>query len=315
MATGNVSLLDTAKNMAPSREKAAILTYATTSHVLAHLPLEAQPTGVKKWKLVNDIAYTTSAAAYRNIGSEYTATKTPTSNFAANVKIAGGRVQLDRVLKKLSPENISIERRGQIAANARRITIDIFEGSGGSAIWGIDNWINVSTVFANQSMDMGTASTGGLITEDGLDEFLTLLNVIPGQTFIYCNDAPSRRIKKLSRGQGTASSGGYFYNVNYRPEEFGFFAGMYDGIPIIPLVDGKGTDMLSNTEGDGSSTTLYGVTYGDENYTGFQQSPMEFIDMKEVSVLEAFDLEHLMNAVPQNIKCIARMRYVKNAVS
>ena len=172
MATGNVSLLDTAKNMAPSREKAAILTYATTSHVLAHLPLEAQPTGVKKWKLVNDIAYTTSAAAYRNIGSEYTATKTPTSNFAANVKIAGGRVQLDRVLKKLSPENISIERRGQIAANARRITIDIFEGSGGSAIWGIDNWINVSTVFANQSMDMGTASTGGLITEDGLDEFL-----------------------------------------------------------------------------------------------------------------------------------------------
>ncbi len=314
MATGNVSLLDAAKNMPDSREKAAILTYATTSHVLTHMPIESQPNGTKKWKVQADLAYSTSASAYRNIGSQFTATKTPTQPFAANIKVAGGRVQLDRALKTLAPANIAVERTGQLAANARQITIDVFEGGGGSAIWGIDNWITNSTIFASQSMNMGTASAGGLITEDGLDELISLQNVIPGQTFMYMNDAPARRVKKLSRGQGTPASGGYIYNVNYRPEEFGFFAGMYDGIPIIPMKDGKGTDMLSNVEGDGSSTTVYMVTYGPDNYTGFQAAPMKFIDMTEISVLEAFDLEHYMNAVPQSIRCVSRMRYVKNAV-
>jgi hypothetical protein len=103
--------------------------------------------------------------------------------------------------------------------------------------------------------------------------------------------------------------------VNYRPEEFGTFAGQYDEIPVITMKDGKGTDMLSNTEGDGTCTTVYAVTYGPDNYTGFQKGPMKVIDMKEVSVNEAFDVEWLMNAVPQSVRCIARMRYVSNAVA
>ena len=314
MATGNVSLLDAAKNMPPSRERGIIMTYALTTHVFTSAPIETQMTGVKKWKLAADLAYSSSANAYRNIGSDFTATKTPTQPFVANVKVAGGRVQLDRVLKKLSPGDISVQRQGQISAQARQLTIDVFEGLGGSAIWGIDSWITNEEVFKNQTMNMGTASAGGLITEDGLDELVSLVNVIPGNTFIYANDAPSRRIRKLSRGTGTFASGTYVHNVNYSPEQFGQFAGAYDDIPIVTMKDGKGTDMLSNTEGDGSSTTVYIVTYGPENYTLFQQSPMEIIDMKEISVLEAFDVEWLVNGVPQSIRSIARMRFVKNAV-
>ena len=315
MPTGNVSMLDAAKNMPDSKEKGVIMTYALSSHVLMHMPIE-ESNGRKTWKLVNDLAYSTSAAAYRNIGSEFSTTRTPVQPIAANVKVAGGRVTIDRVLKELSPAEVPIQRRGQVAAQARRLTIDIFEGAGGSAIYGIDNWITNENVFANQSMNMGTASSCGLITEDGMDELVSLLNTQPGRSFIYCNDAPARRIKKLGRGSGyIGAAGGYVYNVNYRPEEFGTFAGMYDNIPIIKMIDGKGDDMLSNTEGDGTCTTVYAVTYGPDNYTGFQKGGPKVIDMKEVSVLEAFDLEWLVNAVPQSTRCIARMRYVSNAVA
>lgn len=107
MPSGNVSLLDVAKNMPESREAAVILTYATSSHPLMAMPIESQPTGVKKWKIVNDLAYSTSATAYRNLDAEYTASKTPTQPMAANVKIAGGRVKLDRVLKTMSPGDVN----------------------------------------------------------------------------------------------------------------------------------------------------------------------------------------------------------------
>ena len=311
---GNVSLLDAAKNMTDSKDKGIIWTYALSNHVLMHMPIE-ESNGRKVWKLVNDLAHDTSATNYRNLGAEYTVTKTPVQPIAANVKITGGRVTLDRALKTLSPSEVPIQKKGQLIANARQLAIDVFEGAGGSAIYGIDNWITNEPVFSGQSMSMGTASSCGLITEDGMDEFTGLLNLIPGQSFIYCNDAPARRIKKLGRGQYTGAAGSYAYNINYRPEEFGTFAGMYDNIPIITMKDGKGTDMLSNTEGDGTCTTVYGVTYGPDNYTGFQSGSMQVIDMKEISVNEAFDVEWYMNAVPQSVRCVARMRYVTNGVA
>jgi len=310
MATGNVSLLDVAKNMQDSKEKGIIMTYALTSHPLMAMPFETVVGGVKKWKVVNDLAFSGSSSAYRNLEGEYTATKTPTQVFTSSVKIAGGRVKIDRALKDLAPQDIPIQRQGQIAAYARQVTIDIFEGTGGSAIYGVDSIINDQNIFSGQYVNAGTASTGGLLTEDILDEALAKHNVMRGSTYMYMNDAPARRIKKLSRGRGTDG-----YNIQYRPEEFGMFEGMYDGIPIVVLKDGKGTDMLSNTKGDGSSTTVYVVTYGDDNFTGFQAGQLEVIPMTEVSVLEAFDIEHKLNVAAQSVRCITKIQYVKNAVS
>jgi hypothetical protein len=311
MATGNISLLDVAKNMSPSRETGIIMTYALSSHVTMSLPIVTVPGGIKKWKIQNDLAYSTSATAVRNLGSDFTATKTPVQPFSANIKIYGGKVRLDRMLKELAPEDINVQRKGQIAAHARQFTIDFFEGAGGSAMYGINNYItNEPTFSATQSVDAGDVSAGAVITLDMLDELLSKHNVVPGKTYMYMNDAPQRRIKKLSRGNVSGD-----YNVNYRPEEFGMFTGRYDNVPIITLKDGKGTDMLSNTEGDGSSTTVYVVTYGEDNVQGFQSGSMKVHDLRDKTVLEDFDIEHGVNFAPQAVRCISRLRYVKNAVS
>jgi len=73
--------------------------------------------------------------------------------------------------------------------------------------------------------------------------------------------------------------------------------------------------MLSNVEGDGSSTTLYIVTYGLENVQGFQREGMNVYNLGDKTVLEDFDIEHLVNFAPKSVQCISRIRYVKNAVS
>lgn len=309
--TGNVTLLEVAKNMPDTKEKGIIMTYATSYHPLATMPFETVPGGTKKWKVVNDLSYSDSSYAYRNLEAEHQTTKTPTQIFNANVKIAGGRVKLDRLLKTLSPGDVPIQREGQIASYARQVTIDIFEGAGGSALYGITNLIDNQPLFSNQAVSGGTASTGALLTEDMMDAFLAKINRIPGQTFLYMNDAPYRRLRKLARGN-IATTG---YNVQYTPEQFGYFAGFYDEVPCIVLKDGKGTDLLSNTTGDGSSTTIYAVTYGQDNVMGFQAKPIEVIPMNEISVLEAFDIEHPMNFACQSVRCIAKLQYIKNAVA
>jgi len=129
MATGNISLLDVAGNLPEGRARGAIETYALSSHPLSVMPLEDAPGGTKKWSIQNQLAYSTSAAGYRNLDAEFTATKAKKQPFASNIKIAGGRFKLDRKVKSLAPATIEEQRRAQLAANANILTKDIFEGA------------------------------------------------------------------------------------------------------------------------------------------------------------------------------------------
>jgi len=135
-----------------------------------------------------------------------------------------------------------------------------------------------------------------------------------GRTYLYMNQTPYLRLQKIARGQASTTDF-LTQNINYTETDFGKFAGFYAGIPCIVLKDGAGVDMLSNTKGDGSSTTVYGVTYGPENFTGFEDESIKFHEMKEISVMEAFDLEWGIGTAPQSKRCVAKLQYVANSVT
>jgi hypothetical protein len=310
----DLTLSDIAKTMPDDQSQGVIWTYALANHVTQKIPIENKPTGRKSWKVRNDLAYTTSATATRALGGEYTASKTPVQPFEANVKIYGGRVQYDRALEKLNPGEKEEQKYGQTVAQAHQFAKDVFEGTGGQYLWGITSQLDTIPFFSGQTIYAGTTSTPAVLTMDMLDDALSRHNVIPGQTYIYCNRQPSNRIKKLARGQG-GSTAFDTQNINYSPAEFGTFAGMYDNIPVVKLVDGKGTDLLSNTDGGGTATTLYIVTYGPENFTAFQTGNPEVIDMEGVSTTVAFDLEWLVGTAAQSKRCITQIKYVKNGVA
>lgn len=314
MASGVVTLLDIAKNMPDSFAKGVILTYATTTQPLMVMPTPTEPTGIHKWKMVNQLAYSTSSSAYRKLDAEFNNTKTPTEPYSANIKIAGGRVKIDRVNKRMSPADTEIQRIGQVQSQAYVLTKDIFEGTGGDYLWGISGQMDEVPYLSNQTVNMGTTSAGAILTLDAMDEFVSKLNQQPGSSYIYMNDTPYRLLQKLSRGQAGASDL-ITQNLNYDPSQFGIWAGTYAGIPIIRTVDGAGDDWLSNTQGDGSSTTVYGVTYGPENFTGFQENPMSVMELKEISVQEAFDLEWTPGTAAKSRRCVARLRYVSNSLT
>ena len=309
----DLTLMDVWKNMKDSPEKGAIWTYALENHVTRNIPTPTEPTGVMSWSIFHDHPYSTSAAGTRGIGDEFTATKTPVQPFKSNFKIYGGRVQQDRILKLLAPGETSIQKGGQLRAAANIFMKDVFEGAGGKYIYGIQGYIDTVPLFANQVVYAGTISTPGLLTQDILDEAVALHNVQPGRTFMYMNNAPLRRVHKISRGMGgtTAFEG---QAIRYAPGEFGQNVAYYGDIQLVGTVDGKGTDILSNTAGDGVGTTVYIVTYGEENFTAFQLKDIYTVGMQGVSVTEAFDLEWPVGTAARSQKCITMIKYVKNAI-
>lgn len=310
----DLTLIDIAKTMAESPEAGAIWTYALANHVTQRIPIESQPTGIKSWGIRHDHPYTTSANATRAIGGEYTASKTPMQIFKSNYKIYGARVQYDRILAVQNPQEIKEQEYGQTVARANIFAKDVFEGTGGQYLVGIQKMLNSYKIFSGQTVYMGTSSTPAVLTMDALDDAISRHNNIPGQTYIYLNRKPMNRVHKMARGQG-GSTAFETQNINYSPSEFGTFAGTYNGIPLVPMVDGKGDDMLSNTEGGGTATTVYIVTYGSENFTAFQMAPPKVIGMAGVSSIVAFDIEWPVGTAAQSKRCITQIKYVKNAVA
>lgn len=297
----NVTLLDAVKAMSPGAEQAILMIYALSTHVTMKLPMKTVPGGTDTFTIVDELPHSGSSS-YRNFGADYTATKVKKAKYYSDAKITGGRVQMDRVLFTMNPQEALLQQESQIAAVALNTTKDIFEGPGGGQIYGINSLIgNADMPYAAQSVDAGSA----VLSPDIMDEALALHNVIPGQTYIYAGNAPYRSLKKQSRGNVATS-----YNINYAPEEYGTFSGIYDNIPVVKAMDEAGTDWFAIP----SDTSVYIVTYGMENLYGHQIHPMKIHNLDGISVNQAFDIEWPINIVAKNPKCITRIINVKNAI-
>ncbi len=309
MPTGAMTLLESCKTMPVSQPRGIIQTYASTYHPLTAMGMISEPSGTHNWDLEYELPYTTGGT--RLINGSWTATRSAISPYTSTCKIYGGEVKIDRALVKTNPGKVPQEKTSQIKAKARCFVIDMFTGTGGAQLRGIKDVLDNEKAFANQTENVGTASAGSVLLTDHLDKLLSLVS-ISNSTYIYCSQNMALRASKLNRG--TNVSGDIGYQTRYSKEEWGFFSANYNGVPIVPLVDGKGTDLLPITDGDGSSTTLYAVTYGDDMFTGFQVSAPDVYNNTQADVYNYFDMEHLVGTAAKAIKSVARLRYVSDTV-
>jgi len=310
-----LSLLESAKTMPAGPERGIIQTYASSYHPLSVMPIQDAPTGVSAWSVEDQLPHT--SGGFRNVNGSWTSTVSQITPYSETAKIAGGRVQVDRFIETTNPTRVAAEKAAQIKAMALLWTKGMFQGQGGTYLKGIDYWIDNVPAYASQNVDAGTASAGALLQTDHLDKLLNKVNAIPGSTFIYMFDQVGLRARKLARGSLVGTSGtDAFYNIQFSPEQWGYFAGRYDDYPIIVLKDGKGKDILDPISGsDDSSCSVYAVTYGVDQFSGFQVKPPTVIPLTQADVYNYFDLEWYAWCAPLAIRSIARLRYVENATA
>jgi len=309
MPSGAMTLIESAKTMDSPEKEAIINTYAASYHPMMKMQFLPAPAGSISWTIRNTLAYTSGGT--RLVNGSWTATRGNKSPFTETFKIYGGEIKIDRAIIATNPGIVAEEKEDQIQAKALNFTKHIFEGVGGQYLRGIKDLLDNEQIFTNQTVDVGTASGGSMLQTDHLDQLLNVMNVEMGNTVIYCTDNIGLRSRKLARGN--SASGDTGYNLNFSPLEWGFFAGYYNGVPIIPLKDGQGTDLLSTDEGDGSSCSVYAVTFGTKNFTGFQVQPPTVTPLNQADVYDYFDFEHYVGTAAKSIKCIGRLRYVTDA--
>ena len=282
------------------------------------------------WDVEDDLPYTGTTGS-RYIDADFDATQANFKHYETDVKAYGGKIMADEYIIDNMPMSLPRQRASQVRAFARKQLVDTFQGAGGADLRGIRDWFGgdvasngrvIAAGYENQEVAAGTTANGDLLTLDMLDDTIARVDVRFGQTFIYCNDIITRRIGKLNRGND--SNG---YNVNYSPAEIGRFDLNYKGVPIVTLRDGKNSDLLSATEYDNTTNqttmSLYVVTWGPEHATYFSTNPTGVAGVPMPQIMVQNDGSNYMTErfkfyigfAPQQPRCVARLRKLKNALA
>ena len=318
-----ITLLEAGKLMEPSRKAGVVQTYAEAYQPMQVAPvINTEGKASYSWSVEDDLAYNTSASV-RNVNRDFTASQGDTKPYESDVKIYGGKIQMDEFIADHSPASVTFQEQNQVRAHAKALTVDIFEGEGATHLRGWRHWLLNDPAFSGQDISMGATASGVLLDTEKVDELEGRVDRGPNLTF-YCREIVTRRLRTISKGQATGEQ-----RMNYVKNEFGMWAEMYDGIPIITLQDGKGTDLLSGTEIDGDDSnsdtcSLYLINWGPEAAALFSSNPTigaNGVPLPKLTVQNDgsnYRYERLtwyVGSVPHTIRSIGRIKHIKNATS
>jgi len=316
----DLTLLEAAKQMEPSRMRGIIQLYAD-----AYQPMQVAPvinTGGKaayQWTIEDELAH--SSGGKRNVGSDFTASYGKVKPYESDCKIYGGKISADRYIKHHSPASVAFQESSQVRSHAREFAVDVFEASGGTSLRGINHWVSNDSAYTGQVVSAGATENGVLPTTTMLDELMSKVDIGPN-TFFYMPDVGVRRYQYIGKGQQSNEPA-----VRFAPDQFGVWQNTYNGVPIINLKDGKGTDLLSTTELDSTSANsstynIYLVSWGVEQASLFSSNEVmngvpvpQIIPATDGSNLVYETLEYYVGFVPHRPRCVGVLKHCKNSVT
>jgi len=198
---------------------------------------------------------TLPTTGFRQLNTPFTASEGSTELVTEPLKIAGGRVVYDRVLRKRSGEDgIITQMTMQIASMARTWNNCFYNGGAANGFSGLADRISGSQLY----------DADGPLDFRMLDEAMLYLRGT--NRVIVVGTALLSRIFQASRNS---------VNVGFTPATFGQSPATYNGVPI--LLAGEKSDaseVLGFTEAD-DTASLYLLSLDDNGVVGVQTQPME----------------------------------------
>lgn len=225
----------------------------------------AKAQGGKSLTYVYNRVTTLPTAAFRTIGSDYTAQEAKTTQYTVTLKPFGGSFEVDRILQSDEQQVmdlIQFELSQKIKATKALFTDTFINGDAdsGNAFDGIDTALTDSNteVVPTASIDLSTSemiTANGNLFMDELDRMLSNLDGVP--TAILVNRKLASVINGIARRSG-------YFSTN-EADAFGAPVTKYAGIPIISLGDKPGafggeTSIIPVS--DEGETSLYAVRIG-----------------------------------------------------
>lgn len=274
MATAQ-TIVEYAKGLEPSVERAFIEMFAEKADLIAALPLVAAPGGAYRY----DREAALPGVAFRGINESYTPTTGVINPLVEQTFIAGGEIKVDKALiRRFGEKRRAREEKMQVKSLVRTITNKIINGSNATQVREFDG---LKTRLTGTAVTANSASPGGAaLSLYNLDR---AISKVMEPTHIMMSKAMRDRLTQAGRNTGV---GGY---VSQTKNDFGQVITSYRGLPILVGYEDEVNDTVlfpfdevASGGGSAVTTSIYVASMKEGMFSGLQVAPMEVKDMGEI---------------------------------
>ena len=311
-----ITLNDIKIGRADKYDQMVIDTFLRKSPILAAMPFDncISPSGGSTLTYGYIRVKTSPAAEGRAVGSDYTANPATKEAVTTDLKIMGGKYEIDRVLAEAAPDEIAFQTEEKIQATVNRYHWLFINGNKDNATEfdGLAEIVDGSvTDFDGSGVDLSTVSAASALKlTEALDTAILAMKERP--TYILAN---SKTIVKI---QAAAKMLGY---LTQGEDAFGKPTRAYDGIPLVDLGRYYNEDLGSDTEiipiDDASGKTdIYLVALSMSGTHGITLKGDKAISSRlpnftDAGAVKSGDVEFVAGLAVKNTRSIARLENVQ----
>ena len=249
-----------------------------------------QTISVNRWKTLN-------TSAFRAVDANYTASAGVTEKITEDLKIAGGRVEIDRAVRKMAGEEAVAEQRAmQVASLARLYQYSFLKGDGTSN--------SFTGLQARCTGDQAIANGDAALDLNNLNNAIIALRGGENARIIMGAGMEARLWQKANENS----------QVNYMPGEFGVKPATYNGVPIMRGgEDASDAEILDFSETN-STTSIYVVGFNGSGVCGIQNRDIEVLNPNGTEAIDSsFDIEWLTNFMVKTDRSAYRISGITDA--
>lgn len=311
-----ITLNDIKVGRADKYDQMVIDTFLRKSPILAAMPFDncISPSGGSTLTYGYIRLKTSPAAEGRAINSDYTAAPATKEAVTTDLKIMGGKYEIDRVLAEAAPDEIAFQTEEKIQATVNRYHWLFINGNKDTATEfdGLAEIVDGSvTDFDGSGIDLSTVSAAtALKLTEALDTAILAMKERP--TYILAN---SKTIVKI---QAAAKMLGY---LTQGEDAFGKPTRAYDGIPLVDLgryyndALGSDTEIIPIDDASGKSD-IYLVALSMSGAHGITLKGDKAIssrlpDFATAGAVKSGDVEFVAGLAVKNTRAIARIENVQ----
>lgn len=313
-----ITLSDIKIGRADKYDRMVIDTFMRKSAILAAMPFDncISPSGGSTLTYGYIRLKTSPAAEGRAINHDYNPAPATKEAVTTDLKIMGGKYEIDRVLADAAPDEIAFQTEEKIQATVNRyhwLFVNGDKDNDATEFDGLAKIVNGSvTDFDGSGIDLSSMSSTAValkITE-ALDTAILAMKERP--TYILAN---SKAIVKI---QSAAKTLGYLTQAE---DAFGKQVRAYDGIPMLDLGRYYNEDLGSDTEIIGiddasGKTDIYLVALSMSGAHGITLKGDKAItsrlpNFSDAGAVKSGDVEFVAGLAVKNTRAIARIKDVQ----
>lgn len=301
-----VPILEQCKLITNPQQVEVVNVFATSYRPMERLLFE-KISGYNKPLTIVDLLPTVNP---RDFGVDFISSYGKSSTYGVPWKNYGGKIEIDKALRKGNPAGAAMQELMQIQAIAKQWTRDFFEGQGGIAVTGVGAFLQA--FWPGQIINAAsTTAHGDLLTMDMMDAALRVCE--PEE--IYVSQIVNDRLTELAR-----TNAGQV--ITWTENQFGAKVMHYRGIPVFTMIDDyDSSDVLSVTERDGANansdtSSVWFINYGEDSITGFSpDDPALDVEVANPGTHVAITrVETNWGLIPKRPRAAARIKNIRQAV-